>query len=295
MRRILIAAFLAAVVATVLSAQELTVSYVEGKAEVKSGQSWREIGIGDQVSSNSVIRLEGQAYLEMTAGSQSVSLSQPGTYGISGLLADSQQMSSAGVGPALSARLVALFGAPQEQSTTMGIRADNAAAKNGVSWMMSDSQVYIDSGKEYVKSGDYKKAIAEFKQAVDSASGSEVAEAHYYLGYAYSLAGNTRAALKELNGVSPSDLVAGAADLVVLKGKLLLDTSAFEQDVRWLASNEGLIGKNSDRSPAFHLLLGLSYKGVGETAKAKASLEEVVSTAGSSELGKAAAKVLTGM
>lgn len=295
MRRILIAALLVAAAAAALSAQELTVSYMEGKAELKSGQSWSEIGIGDQVSPGSVIRLGAHSYLEMAGGSRTLSLSQAGTYHLSGLLADNREMETAGVGPALSSRLATLFGAPPERSTTMGVRAENAAADNGVSWITSDSQVYIDSGKQYVKSRDYQKAIEEFKQALDSASGSEVPEAHYYLGYAYSLAGNTRAALKELGGISPKDLASGGADLVVLKGKLLLDTSAFEQDVKWLSENGSLIASNSDRSPVFHLLLGLSYKGTGDKAKAKANLEKVVTLAGSSDLGKAAAKLISGL
>ncbi|HUX20363.1 MAG TPA: tetratricopeptide repeat protein, partial [Spirochaetia bacterium] len=225
-------------------------------------------------------------------GPSTISLSQGGTYVLGRLLANSQQSKSAGVAQALSSRLTVLFGAPASQSATMGVRADKADDSGGISWTTSDAQVYVDSGKAYIKSGDYPKAIDELKQALDYATDSELPEVRYYLGYAYSLAGNTRDALKQIGALKPGDLENDAADLVILKGKLLFDTSAFAGDVQWLSSNASLVKNDTQRAPLFYLLLGLSYNGSGDRTNAKENLEKVVAISADSELGKTAAELL---
>lgn len=292
MKRTLISMVVLVLAAVAVGAQNLTISYVEGHVELQRGQSWQELNIGDSIPANATVRLGADSYLEIAGGAQTISLSQSGSYAVNRLLSDSRQMSSAGVGSALSARLVALFGTPTTKSATMGVRAKKAEDDNGISWVTSDAQVYVDSGKEYIKSGDYQKAVDELKQAVDYATGGELPEAQYYLGYAYSLAGNTRDALKQVGGLKPGDVETVAADLVILKGTLLLDTSAFEQNVHWLTENAGLVSGDPERGPVYYLLLGLSYNGVGDKTNARENLQKVVSLAGSSDLGTTAATLL---
>ena len=274
-------------------AQSLTVSYLEGSAEVQSGSSWHALAIGDSLSPSSTVRLADGSYLEIGGGPSAISLSQGGTYPLNRLVADSREMSSAGVGKALASRLTALFGAPAVESSTMGVRAKKAEDNGGISWVTSDSQVYVDSGKAYMKSGDYKKAIDELKQALDYATDAEMPEIHYYLGYAYSLAGNTHDALKQLVDLQPTDLESGRGDLVILKGKLLLDTSAYQKDVQWLSAHGDLVKSDPQRGQAYYLLLGLSYNGAGDRSNAKEYLQEAVSVAPDSDLGKTANELLS--
>lgn len=278
--------------ASIVSAQDLTVSYVEGKAELQSGSVWQELNIGDPVPAGATVRLSDASYLVIAGGPARLALSQGGTYSLDRLLANSRELSSIGVGRALSSRLSVLFGAPSAQSTTMGVRAEKADTNSGISWITSDAQVYVDSGKSYIKSGDYPKAIDELKQAADSATAGELPVVRYYLGYAYSLAGNTREALKQVVDLRPSDVDTADADLVILKGKLLFDTNAFAQDIQWLTANADLVKDDVRRGPLYYLLLGLSYNGAGDTAAARANLQKVVSMAGNNDLGKTATALL---
>lgn len=293
MKRSFMLVVLAVAVGACAAAQDLTVSYVEGSVEVQSGSSWQPLAIGDSLSPSSTVRLADGSYLEISGGASAISLSQGGTYPLNRLVADSRQMSSAGVGKALTSRLTALFGAPAVESSTMGVRAAKAEDTGGISWVTSDSQVYVDSGKAYMKSGDYRKAIDELKQALDYATDTEMPEIQYYLGYAYSLAGNTREALKQVADLQPADLESGGGDLVILKGKLLLDTSAFEKDVQWLSSHGEKLKSDPQRSQAYYLLLGLSYNGAGDRSNAKLNLQKAVSAAPDSELGKTADELLS--
>jgi tetratricopeptide (TPR) repeat protein len=238
------------------------------------------------------VRIADSSFLEIGGSASTISLSQKGTYVLGRLIADSKQFSSAGVAQALSSRLTVLFGAPAAQSTAMGVRADKADDSGGISWITSDAQVYVDSGKAYIKSGDYKKAIDELKQALDYATDSELPEVRYFLGYAYSLDGNVRDALKQVADLKPSDLENDAADLVILKGKLLFDTSAFARDVQWLSSNAALVKGDSQRAPLYYLLLGLSYNGTGDQVNAKENLQKVVGISADSDLGKTASELL---
>lgn len=292
MKRMLVAAVMIAGTVAWLWGQNFTVAYTEGTVELEAGPSWQALVIGDPLSSSATIRLGEGSYLEIAGGYAKVSLSAKGVYRLDRLLSETTQISSAGAGQALSAGLAALFGAPAASSGSMGIRSEKAGEKGGVSWISSESQVYLDAGKENLKSKNYEAAIGELKRALGSASRDELPEVRYYLGYAYSLSGNTREALKTIAGLEPGDAGALAADLVILKGKLLVDTSAFRQDVEWLTKNEAAVSLDVQREPLYYLMLGISYGGVGATTEARANLEKVVAMAGDSAVGEAAGRLL---
>lgn len=292
MKRLLISIAISVLVAAAVGAQSLSVSYVEGDAQVKNGQAWGELVIGESIPAGASVRLGADSYLEIAGGQQTISISQPGTYALRTLITQTRLMKSAGVGSVLSAKLAAFFSSPAPKSSTLGVRAAKAEDNSGMSWVTSDAGVYIDTAKQYIETHEYQKAIDQLKQAVESASTDELPEARYYLGYAYSLAGETREALNQIKGLKPADVASHEADLVVLKGKLLLDTNAFGQDVLWLTSNAAVIGSDSDRAPAYYLLLGLSYHGAGDNANARRNLQKVISLAGSTDLGRTAADLL---
>lgn len=291
MKRTFITIALALLIAACASAQHLSVVYVEGAVAVKKGQTWQELAPGDSVLATASVRLGTASYLEIGDGPQTISISQPGTYALGALIAQKTRMQSAGVGSALAGKLATLFSAPTHQGAVLGVRGAKVTDNGGTSWVTSEAAIYVDSGKQYIEAGNYPKAIEQLKQAVDDASDAELPETRYYLAYAYALAGDTRDALKQIRGVKPSE-IASAADLVVLKGKLLLDTNAFRQDIDWLGSNAALIGADSDRAPLYYLLLGLSFRGAGNAVSARSNFQKVVSLAGKSELGKTAEKLL---
>lgn len=278
--------------AAAIGAQSLSVSYVEGDAEARQAQSWNNLVIGDPVAANATVRLGVDSYLEITGRTQSIAISQPGTYSLSSLIAQAMLMKSAGVGPVLSKKLAALFSASLEKSSTLGVRAAKAQDTSGIAWVASDAGVSIDSAKKHIAAGDYRKAIEQLKEAVVSASSTELPVARYYLGYAYSLSGKTRLALEQLGRIKPADIAPRAAGFVVLKGKLLLDTNAYQQDVAWLTAHAAVVGGDSERAPIYYLLLGLSYQGTGDSANARRNLRKAASLSPSTDVGRTAAKLL---
>lgn len=292
LKRIVLAGFVAAMIAASLSAQSLTVSYVEGTAEVHNGAGWQNVKIGDTITPEATVRLDDHSYLEMQVAGATIALSQKGTYELGRIAAVNRTDRETGVDRTLTSKMAALFSNPVQHDTTMGVRGDQASDSNGISWVTSDAQVYLDSGKEYIKRGRYKMAVEQLKKALASASETERPEVHYYLGYAYSLAGDARNALRQISGLQPADLTGGGADLVILKGKLLFDTNAYAQDIGWLTAPSALAATDAAHAQVYYLLLGLSYAGNGNTRKAKQNLEKVISSSEGSQLAKTAQKLI---
>lgn len=292
MKRIVLATLFAAMIAASLTAQSLTVSYAEGSAEVRNGSAWQRVEIGDTIAPDATIRLGDHSYLELQVPGAKIALSQKGTYDLGRLVAENRATREADVERALSSKLAAMFSSPAPHATAMGVRGAQVGDSNGITWVTSVAQVYMDSGKDYIKQGRYGKAVKELEKALETASDTERPEVHYYLAYAYSLAGDTRQALKQVAALQPADFENGGADLVLLKGKLLLDTNAYSQDIRWLTAPSALVATDTEHGQVYHFLLGLSYAGAGDNAKAKRNLEQVISNGQGSELARTAQKLM---
>jgi tetratricopeptide (TPR) repeat protein len=220
-------------------------------------------------------------------------LSQKGTYLLSDILASSRVLGSAGVGKALLSSLSYLATGPvQNQSMVAGARGANEGKADDSEWVSSSAQVYVDAGKQYLKSAQYDEAIKQFLLARDAATEEESPQVHYYLAYAYSLNGDTREALKQIVGLQPNGADDWASDFVILKAKLLLDSSAFTQEIAWLTQSGNDLSADAQREALYQFLLGVGYRGVGDIANEKAHLSKVVAISRESDLGTAAAELL---
>ena len=172
------------------------------------------------------------------------------------------------------------------------MRGANEGKAEDSEWVTSSAQVFLDAGKQYLQSGQLKEAIEQFLLAFDAATEKESRQVQYYLAYAYSLSGDTRAALKHAAGLQSSSANEWASDFIILKAKLLVDSNAFVQEIAWLTQNGNDLSGDAQRAALYHFLLGVGYRGVGDAANAKASFSKVVAMSGESDLGKAAAQLL---
>jgi tetratricopeptide (TPR) repeat protein len=275
-------------------AQSLSVAYIEGDAQARSGSSWTVLSVGDPISSEATLRLEEGAYVELSSQGAKITLSQKGTYKLHDIVSSSRALGSAGAGKALLTTLAHLAAGPAlNQGAVAGARGANESKADDSEWVASSAQVFIDSGREYVKSGQYDQAIGQFLQALDSAANeNESAEIRYNLAEAYSLKGDTRNALKQAAGLQPSSGDGWSADFVLLKAKLLMDTNAYAQEISWLTQQGNDLSGDAQRAQAYLFLLGVGYRGVGDTSKEKETLSKVVSISGESDLGKSAGQLL---
>ena len=79
---------------------------------------------------------------------------------------------------------------------------------------------------------------------------------------------------------------------MILRAKLLVDASAFSEAVRWLGRNRALSG-DAERAPVYDFLRAVGYRGMGDIGKEKQNLSKVISLSPDSELGQAAARLLS--
>jgi hypothetical protein len=273
--------------------QELSVLYVEGETQVQNGPSWVALSIGDRLSAKATIQLNEGAYVELMGTGSKIVLSQKGTYNLLDILTSSRALGSAGVEKALESSLSHLAAGPvHNQSTAAGVRGSNEASADDSIWVASSAQVFLDAGEQYLQSGQYDQAIQQFLQARDAATEEEVPQVQYYLVFAYYLGGDTRAALKQAAGLQPVSGDAWASDFIIVKAKLLVDSSAFAQEVAWLTRSGNDLSADAQRASLYDFLLGVGYRGVGDTSKEKVSLAKVVAMSAESDLGKAAAQLL---
>lgn len=275
-----------------LSAQALGVTYVEGQADVRDGTAWKGLSIGDDVRPDASVRLGKGSYLELSSADAHLTVSQPGTYSVQDLLEGTKKLRSSGTGTALTNTFSRLLSGPgRNQSVVMGVRGADQSKSDETSWVTSDVEVFLDDGRNYLASGDYGKAIEELQQALDAASDEEMPEAKYLIAYAYSLNGNTLDAVKEVSDLNPTGGEEWAPDFVLLKAKLLIDTNAFAQEVKWLVDNGAALSQDAQRGQVYYFLLALGYQGLSDAANAKANLAKTISISPSSDVGKAAAEL----
>jgi hypothetical protein len=276
-----------------MAAPSLTVSYVEGAAYQKSGASWTDLAIGDLVASDASLRLDAGAQLQLKGASANIYLTQPGTYSLQKLLSMGQKAGSAGLGKALSNSFAYLLnGRAQNQGATAGARAADESKSGDSDWVETGAQEGIQQARDYIQSAKYEEAIKKLTQTLDEAEPEESPEIHYYLAYSYAMSGDTPNAVRQLAAAKPGSGAAWAADYTLLRARLLLDTFAFPQAVDLLTQPSNDLSGDARRAPLYCFLLGVAYRGIGDTASEKTSLLKVVALAKESDLGKSAAQLL---
>jgi tetratricopeptide (TPR) repeat protein len=274
------------------SAQNLTAVFVDGDARAQRGSSWVALSTGDVLPSQSVVQLGDRAYLELQYSGGRITLSHKGTYRLQSVLSSARALGSAGAAKALLQSLSRITsGTPRDRSSASGARAAPAEQEDDSPWVTSSAQPFLDSGKAYRRSGQYDRAIAELTRGLEQGDDQTAAEIHFELAAAYRAMGDTRNALKQAAGLQPGETDAWAADFVILEAALLVDTYAFDQAVSWLTQPGNDLSADPERGPTWLFLLGESYQGVGDDARAKAALSRVVQS-GPGDLADAAARLL---
>jgi tetratricopeptide (TPR) repeat protein len=284
------------VMAELAGAQDLSVAYVQGKANLRSGSQWVELAIGDPVSVDSTIAVGAAGLVEIKGAGVDLILTRPGTYCVRDILATRRQVSGPGFAAAVAKSMRFLFfGSTTRQQAILGVRGANEGASDEGGWTESGADVFLDAAKEYLKAGEYDKALAQLKEALSSATDEEVAEVRYYLACAFSLNGDVVEAWKQVVRLDPSTSVPWYGDFVLLKAKLLEDTNDYSGTIALLTGQEGRLSGNAQRAPLFHFLLGLAYGAQGDSPNAEQNLGMVMRLAPKSELAKAADQALRGL
>jgi hypothetical protein len=220
MKRLTIAVMIAFVATLCLSAVPMTLSWVDGKVDLKKGSSWVAVGMGDKIDSSSTIRLGKGASVELTDGKRKMSLSAPGTYLVDNLLkkgAVASKNSTAAmdklgklVDPQASAgstTVAAVRGTVVEPSTeTVEWQSDTA-----------DVAATMEEGRRLVRSGDYANAAARFSEAAEAADGVDKDSAMYSEAWALAADQSQARAVKVLRAMPSSGNWAGPRALLLAR------------------------------------------------------------------------------
>jgi len=287
-----LAAFWLLAGAVAAGAQGLRVSYLEGSTEVRDGSSWRLLSIGDSVPQSATVRLGAKSCVRLKGTGVEVVLTRPGTYVVKDIFAARKALSSGYTGSLLRRALRYLgSGSTDRGNAVLGARAGNKGAENE-GWVESSAEVFLQAGKEYIRAGEYDRAAEQLEQALEYATEGESPEIHFYLAYVLSQDGKTAEAWKQAERLSPGSGDSWASDYVLLRARLLIDSSAYAEAAEWLAEHGKGLSQDVQRAQLFYVLLGLAYRGEGLDDQAKQALSDALTISSESDLGKAAAAIL---
>lgn len=272
-----------------LSAQELSVDYLEGGLEIETSGSWHELYIGDAVPGDGRLRLSDNGYAELLVGDALVSLSRDGEYNVRDLVKGSTTLQSGNT--SLKQKLTLNTGFDKwKQEATMGVRGAEAAVSTGTG--MEDAYTYLEAGMESMGDGDYTEALVSFEE------GWEFFEDYNCLFFAalcYEELGSKRDFVKSLQQVEPSDLDSEFAGNYALKmGELLIRSLEYNEALNVLDNLYGA-DLNREEEQLLQFLKGNAWLGSGRPENARSSFQKARDLLPSSELGIQAAEALSSL
>jgi hypothetical protein len=270
-----------------IGAQGLTVHYLEGSVSLHADSGWAALAVGDTVPADGQVRLDKRSLVQLKGRGATITLSQAGTYGISGILAARASLRAAGAPAAVAAAFSKIIHGGGATGGAGGVRTETSGGLRGV----TPSAGELQDGKDALARGDYGEAIQHFTPAAER---DPKGEAGFCLAAAWSLAGDPKTALAVVSEVKPKGGEEWAGDYVLLRAKLLLDTYAYAPAVKILEAGHRTFDGDGERAPYYYFLLALGYKGSGHAARAGECFDTVAALAPGSDLAAAAARLREG-
>jgi tetratricopeptide (TPR) repeat protein len=285
----------AIVIASPVCAQELLVEYIDGILEVRDGEQWYELFIGESVSRGDLIRLADHSYAELSAPGITLKLSEPGTYDTESMVGQAQRQSAAGVGDFLSTRLKS-FGVDRRAhgtGTVGGVRGSEAVNEAETVWVGGQSvEELIAEGIERLAEEDYQDAYWVFDEAYDYADEVDEHRAGFYLGYSAALTGETEEALDLLAEPGPDPDSVYFTDHVIVLSQVYVETFAYQKALNLLHMYESRVVPDQETQQLLLLLKGTSLQGLNREVEAQRTLARAVELDPNSEAAAAARSML---
>ncbi len=274
-----------------LSADELLVEYIEGALELREGSGWIELYIGDTIPADSLIRLSGNGFAELSTAAISITLSDDGSYDTESLLRSGKQVANWDIGKVVNSKLSKLI-SPTEtgQTAVMGVRGAEAGEEQ-LTWVEEGEQ-YLEEGKQALQDNLFDEAISLFKQGADWALTDEERDEHlFYAALAHSFKGENAPALIILEDMQLVSDAAFFTDYVLLKGKLLIENLAFDDAL--VLFTEYLEHPDwGETTQVVYFLSAVCHQGLNNIGDARKFLQDAYNIDADSEYGRAAQRML---
>ncbi len=271
--------------------ESVTVSYVDGTLEVKTGDGWNEVYIGDSIPTDAVVRLGNDSIAQLEGANVSLTLSRPGSYVLGRLLKEKQEMESWGVASLVGNKISNMLNSQRSRaSAVMGVRGAKAEDSTDVEWV-EDEDNYLAEGKSFIEKARYDEAIQILQEGLRDADEEMKPQYFYFLGVANMGNGRPYIALKYFNRIKPDPYFEYFDGYVVLKGKLLIESFAFKEAKRLfdLYLREAPEG---NAAQSIYFLKGIALKGMGDISAAKVAFERAYTMNPSTGIGKKAKEML---
>ncbi|MBN1835707.1 MAG: tetratricopeptide repeat protein [Spirochaetales bacterium] len=274
-----------------LAAQELLVEYLEGALELKQGSRWTEVYIGESLPPQSVIRLEAGGFAELSAGSVTITLNQGGTYNTDTLFKSGQKVAAWNLGGVVNSKLSKLISPTSGTETaTMGVRGDRMDSGE-LTWVEEGTE-YLEEGKRLLAAGQVDEGIRRLEQGAEWAITDDERHEHlFYAAYGHSLKGESVVSLIMLEDMRVGPAARFFTDYVLLKGKLLIDSLAFE-DALALFDQYLQHPDMGETTQVVHYLSAVCYQGLDKGQQARRSLEAAHKIDPNSEYGRSAQQMM---
>ncbi len=218
--------------------QEGYVDYLDGYLDIKSGNDWLELDMGDIVDSDSVIKLWDDSYVEITVGTRTIKISQAGIYNVVDLMKSADKIKGTGV-VEKAGMLISRFlygDNRQKESTVGGVRAFSVddALRN-----MPDvgSDILVNAFEAFTK-GENVKAKDLFLEGLSYADdNSQELMAIYFLAQISYEENNLQEALEYLDEAWLDEYADYNELIIFLKGQILIETNGNQQAIDWFNEN----------------------------------------------------------
>jgi len=270
-RRYLFAATFALVLTAGIGAQALSVTYVDGMAELKAAEVWKALSIGDKVPADGTVRISQGGSLELLRGTLKITILKDGVYDIAALAKATDKSGAGGIGSVLSQKLAALTMGISGHTQAAGVRGE-LQGEAPVTWVDENDETRSQV-RALLDDKKFTDALKLLDKAIrDSTDGSDKAELTFLMGVAYYASGETARAYKVLEQVSPDPGSSWYAPYVILKSQVLVDTSNFRDALAILSPFINAFPTGEETQLAY-LLTYYSQKGLGDQASARAALD----------------------
>jgi hypothetical protein len=184
-----------------LFAGSLSVEYLEGRLESRSGSVWTDRFIGDSIPESAGLRLSKGGYAELGYEGSTVSLVQDGIYSAAELVENAgREMSFRDI---LGAKLEFLIKGRPRENTVLATRAEKPGESEQL-WFYSDTDAasenlmfvdegdYLQDGLDMMDLGDLKAAAGFFYEGSLYDFGEVRRECAFRLGVVSQMAGELR-------------------------------------------------------------------------------------------------------
>ncbi|MBB6478508.1 tetratricopeptide repeat protein [Spirochaeta isovalerica] len=271
-----------------LPARDLFIDYLDGEVDIKTGNNWDPLYIGDQISEDDVIKLYNDSYVELTQNDIKLTLEKAGVYEVSSLLDQVVKADKWGIKGASVAKLFRDDEVEARQSAVMGVRGDPQDEEE-ITWVDDDVE-FLEEGRELYLRGDFEEAILVLDEGAEW-YGSNYDEILFYKALSEYETGQYRKMRESIFEMDPYADAEYFGEYVLLKGNLLIESQNYieaeELFDRYISDAD-----KRDAEQNVYLLWAFCSLELDQEISARDKLQKAISINSRNEIGRKASEIL---